>query len=139
MLEINKWFFVQLINFLLLIVLLNQILFKPLLRMFKERQDRMKNALDSAKTMGLEKDDLINKINARLLEVRHQARTIHEEYKTDGLNVQKGFVDTAGKEASEMTARALKELGAEVENSRKALKSEVNKFADEITRKLITV
>ncbi len=51
MLDINKWFFVQLANFLLLLIILNIILFKPFLRLFKEREDNTKGALDSAKTI----------------------------------------------------------------------------------------
>ena len=51
MLELNKWFFVLAINFFVLFVILNIVLFKPLLKIFTEREDTVKGALDTAKEM----------------------------------------------------------------------------------------
>ena len=42
MLELNKWIFVLALNFLILLLILNVILFKPLLKIFKEREDTVK-------------------------------------------------------------------------------------------------
>lgn len=139
MLELNKWFFVQVINFLLLIILLNQILFKPLLRLFKERQDHVKNSLDRAKSMDKEREDLLNKINTKLFEARNQAKTILEGLKKEGINMQKELVDATQKDALEISSKAQKELHAESERARKALRADVEKFSNEIVRKLIRI
>ena len=48
MLEINGWFFAQLANFLLLLIILNAILYKPILRIFKERESSTSGFLEDA-------------------------------------------------------------------------------------------
>jgi F-type H+-transporting ATPase subunit b len=89
MLELNKWFFAQLANFLLLLILLNIILFRPLLRLFKERDAGINGALDSAKSMDKEKDSIMAQIDTKLAEGRTRAKTIFEELSKQGMDVQK--------------------------------------------------
>ena len=64
MLDINNWFFVQLANFILLFIILNAILFKPFLLLFKERDDKTSGALESASALDKEKDDVLTQIDA---------------------------------------------------------------------------
>ncbi|MBI4653513.1 MAG: F0F1 ATP synthase subunit B [Nitrospirae bacterium] len=137
MLEFNKWFFVQLINFLLLIVLLNNILFKPLLRLFKERQEKTKGDLDGAKAMDKEKEDLLNKINAQLVEARNGARATTEYLKKEGLNVQKELIDAAQKDAAGIGRQAQEKLNAEVRKTKEALRKEVEDLSNKIVEKLV--
>lgn len=139
MLEFNKWFFVQLINFLVLIVFLNRILFKPLLRLFKEREDSVKNAIDSARTMEKEKEELLKRINARVLEAKNQAKIISEDFKKEGMAVQKGLIEEAKKGAAEMSSKAREDLNAEVKKAKEALRTEVEAFSRKIVEKLVGV
>jgi len=139
MLEFNKWFFVQLINFLVLIILLNRILFKPLLNLFKERGDRIKNALDSARAMEKEKEELLQRINTRLLETKNEARTISENLKREGVTVQKELIEEAQKSASEMSSKAREDLNVEVKKAKEVLRKEVETFSKEIVEKLVGV
>ncbi|MBI5050904.1 MAG: F0F1 ATP synthase subunit B [Nitrospirae bacterium] len=137
MLELNNWFFVQLINFLLLLVLLNYILFKPLLRLFKEREGRIKGALGDAKTMSGEKDDILSRINTRLFEARNQAKAVLAGFKKEGINIQKGLADTAQKEAAGMTAKAQSEINAEVKKARESLRKDVETISKQIVEKMV--
>ncbi|MBI4686283.1 MAG: F0F1 ATP synthase subunit B [Nitrospirae bacterium] len=137
MLEFNKWFFVQLINFLVLLVILNRLLFKPLLRIFKERDDKIKNALDSAKGMEKEKEDLLQHINVRLSETRGKARGVLDDLKRQGIAVQKDMTAVAQKEASDMSALAQEKLAAELKSAKEALHKEVEDISNRIVEKLV--
>jgi len=137
MLELNKWFFVQLINFLLLILLLNHLLFRPILRLFKERQDNVKDAFDSAKAMDKEKEELLNKINTKLHESRNQAKIILEDLKREGLNAQRELIGAAQKDVAEMTSKAQERLNTEVKKAKDALRKEVEDLSKEIVGKLV--
>lgn len=139
MLEFNKWFFVQLINFLALIVVLNYALFKPLLRLFKERDERVKNALDSAKAMAMEREDLLQRISARLIEANTQAKATFENLKKEGISVQKDLIDGAKEDATNMLSKAQEELNAELKKAKDALYKEVKEFSTNIVKKLIGV
>ncbi|RJQ13516.1 MAG: hypothetical protein C4560_14100 [Nitrospiraceae bacterium] len=137
MLELNKWFFVQLANFLLLLVLLNIILIKPLLRLFGERDKGINGALNSAKSMDKEKNDLMGQINAKLSEGRAKARTVFEELSREGMETQKQALASAQDSAADMNRKAKEELEAAMEKARASLKSDVEAFSRQIVEKLV--
>ena len=137
MLEVNGWFFVQLANFLILLFLLNTILFKPLMKLFKERADNTQGALDSAHAMGREKDDVLAQIEGKLSGARTEARSIFENLSNEGLEVQKSSVQSAQNESIEINKKAKVELGAATDKARNALKSDIEAFSKQIVDKLV--
>jgi F-type H+-transporting ATPase subunit b len=139
MLEVNSWFFVQLANFLILLFLLNTILFKPLLKLFKERDDNTKGALDSASAMDREKDDVLAQIEEKLSGARTEARSIFENLSNEGLDVQKSSVQSAQNESIEINKKAKTELEAATDKARNALKSDIEAFSKQIVDKLVGV
>lgn len=139
MLELNKWFFVLLVNFLVLLYVLNIILFKPLLKLFKEREDTVKGSLDAAKGMSDKKEEGIARLNRELADARNKARETFESIKAEGLQKQKEILSATEAEASGMLEKAKAEVRTEAEKARKALRADVEKFADEIVRKLVKV
>ena len=62
MLEMNNWFFVLLALFLSLIFILNQILFKPLVAVFKEREAAIDGAKDEAQKMENERETKLDQL-----------------------------------------------------------------------------
>jgi F-type H+-transporting ATPase subunit b len=137
MLEINNWFFAQLANFLLLLILLNIILFKPLLRLFKERDSGINGALNAAKSMDQEKDSVIAQIDSRLTEGRVKAKAIFEDLSKEGMEAQKRSLDSARNEAAEQNKKAKAELESAMEKARASLKSDVENFSRQIVEKLV--
>jgi len=139
MLEINQWFFVLAVQFLVLLFILNLILFKPLLKVFKEREDTVKGSLDAAKEMNNKREESIARLNRELADARSKAKEIFEALRAEGLQKQKEVLSKAEAEASGILDSARSDIKAEVERARKALRTEVNKFSDEIVRKLVKV
>jgi len=137
MLELNKWFFAQLANFLLLLIILNIILFKPLLRIFKERDEGINGALNKAKSMDKEKDGIMAQIDAKLSEGRTKAKTTFEELSNEGMEVQKQSLTAAQNEAAVLNNNAKAELGSAVEKARVSLKSDIEAFSRQIVEKLV--
>ncbi len=139
MLELNKWFFVQLINFLILLVLLNTIIFKPLLQLFKERDNRTKGFLDDARKMNEEKENILAQIDKRISEANEEAKRIHEQLRAEGVKSNKETLEIAQKEASEMSEQARRDIEAEVRKAKERLRSDIESFANNIVEKLIGV
>lgn len=139
MLDINMWFFVLALNFLALLFILNIILFKPLLKIFKEREDTVKGSLDAAKNMGNRREESIARLNKELVEARNKAKDVFEALKAEGLQNQKEVLSKAEAEASQILEKAKADLRAEAERARTTLRAEVEKFSDEIVRKLVGV
>ena len=137
MLELNKWFFVQLANFLLLLVVLNIILFKPMLRLFQEREEHTTGFLNDAKAMDKEKDEVFSKIDSKLAVARDRAKAIFEEFSTEGIETQKLAVDSAKNEAVEINRKSKEEIETATDKARAALKANIKNFSNKIVEKLV--
>ncbi len=139
MLELNKWFFVQLANFLILLVLLNIILFKPLLQLFKEREGRTKGFLDDARNMDGEKENLLSQIDKKISAANEEAKKIHEQLRSEGVKINKEILERAHKEATEISEKARRDIEAEVKKAKEGLRGDIEAFANKIVEKMIGV
>jgi len=139
MLEFNVTFFYSLINFLVLLFILNALLFKPLLKVMKEREDTVKGNLDAARDMTSKREESIAGLNRELAESRGKAKDIFESLKGEAVSKQKEVHSAAEAEAASILEKARAEIKAEAEKERKALRADVDKFSDEIVRKLVKV
>jgi F-type H+-transporting ATPase subunit b len=137
MLNIDWTFIVSLINFLVLLFLLNVILFKPLLKIFKEREDSVKGDLEAARNMTDKREESIASLNRELAESRSKAKEIFESLKNEAVTKQKEVHTAAEAEAASILEKARAEIRAEADKARKALSADVDKFSDEIVRKLV--
>lgn len=138
MLDIEiKWLIVLLVNFLVLVYILNILLFRPLLALFKERESSVKGSLDAAKEMDRKKEEGLNTMTKELSEARHKAKVVFEKLREEGVNSQKAVMAEAEAQAAGMLQRAREELKAEAEKAKIALKADAEKFSEEIVRKLV--
>lgn len=139
MLELNNWFFVLLLNFLVLLYLLNIILFKPLLRLFTEREGTINNSLNAARDLEKKKDEALLQMNRELKDAHKKAREIFETIRVQGIERQRELLEAASSEASGLIHNARTDLKKEAGRVRQQLRADAEKFSDEIVRKLIGV
>lgn len=137
MLELNKWFFVQMINFLLLLFILNIILFRPILRIFKDRENSTTGFLEDAKAMHREKDDLMTQIDAKLSDARSRAKSIFDGLSDEGKAAQKQVVGSAQNQSVEINKKAREDIQAATERARASLKGDIESFSKIIVEKLV--
>lgn len=137
MLDINGWFFVQLANFVILLVVLNTIVFKPFLLLFQEREDNTSGALEKARALDKEKDSILAQIDEKLGEARGTARKSFEELSSEGIEAQRTALEAAQNEAVEINRKAKADLEAASEKARSSLKSDIENFAKQIVEKLV--
>jgi F-type H+-transporting ATPase subunit b len=139
MLDVNGWLFVQMFNFIVLLIILNRILYQPFFRLFKEREDNTKGALAAAKEMDEEKDRLLEQINSKLSEARNEARRIFEELSKEGLDIQRKTLEGTQNMALEMNRRARAELEQAAEEARARLQTDIEAISRQIVEKLVGV
>ncbi len=137
MLDVNEWFFAQLANFILLLIILNAILYKPFLRLFRERDENTRGAIEKAKALDSEKDGLLAQIDAKLAEARGKARTTFEALSKEGADMQRSALEATQNEAVEINRQAKADLEAATQKARAALQSDVETFAKQIVQKLV--
>ncbi len=139
MIELNKWFFVQLANFLILLVILNVILFRPLLELFKQRKETIEGSLEEARSLDQQKEEQLKLYIQELAEAREKAKEIYNTLRQEGLQEQKALIAKAHEEAMAELEAAKASIRGEVEKVRKAMGEYVRQFSDEIVKKLVEV
>lgn len=138
MLELEfRWMIVLAIQFLALIYILNIILFKPLLKTFKEREDTVKESLRASQEMTQKKDESIASLNKELAAARARAKEAFEGLRNEGLDRQREMLSAAESEAADMLQKARDELKTEAGKARESMRADVDSFSDEIVRKLV--
>ena len=138
MLDIEiKWLLVLMANFLGLIYILNLILFRPMLKVYLERESLTKGSLDAAKEMNSRREEGLERMNKEISDARGKAKEVFEGNRNAGLEVQKKLLSDAEATAAGMLQKAREELRSEGEKARKSLKADIEKFSDEIVRKLV--
>lgn len=127
----------QMINFLILLFVLNVLLYKPIRKMLLERK---------AKIQGL--DAGVKKATADLVSQEESYKNGLRQARSEGLKEKEAFVEEASKQEREIIdqinqkaqanlARIKKQVADETEQARKALKGEVEAFAKAIGEKIL--
>lgn len=133
------WFGVLLFNFLALIYILNLILYKPLIALFKERKNAVDGSLKTAEDLRGRKDELFAKMQKELAAARDSAKEKYTAIRSEGVENQKEQLQSAHDKAMKLIEEARANLKRESDKARATLEEEVEKYSEEIVNKLIKV
>ncbi|MDA8171331.1 MAG: hypothetical protein M0033_03675 [Nitrospiraceae bacterium] len=131
------WFVVLLVNFLVLVFILNLILFRPFLKVMNERRAVVNDALESARKMADKREGELAAMRRELELARSKAKELFEGLRAEGLENQRLALAKAHEEAMKRTEKIKQELEAEAAKARQALRAEAEKFSDGILEKLV--
>ena len=127
----------QAILFIALILLLKKFAWKPILDSVNDREEGIKNALDSAEKAKLEMQNL-QADNQKLLK---EARAERESMLKDARDMKNRMIEDAKDEAKEASAKLIEQAQAAIESEKKAaiaeLKSQVASLSIEIAEKVV--
>ena len=87
--------------------------------------------------MNSRKEEGLERMNKEISDARGKAKEAFEGIRNAGLEVQKKLLSDAEASAAGMLQKAREELRSEGEKARKSLKADIEKFSDEIVRKLV--
>ncbi len=133
--DASIWF--QIIGMLILIVVLNSLLYKPIRQMLQERESKMAAIKEEAERFERNADQLLENFNAKLASARSQGMKKREELKAQAREEEKALIEESTKEASEKKQELLSQLTAQIEAARAELKAQAEAFAMEIAQKLL--
>lgn len=130
-------FFWQSVLFIVLVLLLKKFAWKPILDSVNDREEGIKNALDSAEKAKLEMQNL-QADNQKLL---NEARAEREAMLKDARDMKNKMIEEAKDEAKEASAKLIEQAQASIESEKKAaiaeLKSQVATLSIEIAEKVV--
>ena len=137
LINLDRSIVIQAINFLLLLVILGKLLYKPLLAKMEERSSAIKKSLDEAQAARAEAARQGEENAARLKAAYAEAATIREQALKEAAEEQRRLLEAARAESQRMIEAGKAQLEADVRKAREELRREVSDLALDIAEKLI--
>ena len=127
----------QIVNFLILLYLLNRFLFKPALRRIDERQSRLSQGLEDAAAAARDRELARAERAAALAEARAESEALVQRATKAAEASSAEILEAARASAEQLTARAREEIAAEKERALAEIRVEVADLALEAAGKLV--
>jgi F-type H+-transporting ATPase subunit b len=127
----------QIINFLLILYLLNRFLFKRVLALLDERQERISKGLEDAEAAARDRELARAERGAALDEARKEAQTMIARATKIAEDSRAEIVAAARAEAEKVTARATEEITADKQRAIAELRSQVADLALDAAGRLV--
>jgi F-type H+-transporting ATPase subunit b len=130
-------FVIQLINFLILLVVLNILLYRPLRRVMAERDNDIKGARSKAADVDREVQERIAEYETRLREVKSGASQERAVLKQEALAEESVILEKARKDAAESIAAIKAKIAQEAAEATRILQEQAQDLSRDICEKVL--
>lgn len=127
----------QVVNFLLLLYLLNRFLFKPVLKLLDERESRIRKGLEDAEAAARDRELARAEREAALDEARKEAQAMVARANKIAEDSRAEILAEAKAQADKVTARAREEITAEKDKAMAELRATVADLALQAAGRLV--
>jgi F-type H+-transporting ATPase subunit b len=137
MVDINSTLFIQIINFLALIFILNQLLYKPILQIMGRRKGIFDSTEAEIKRLQDTIDQKMAEYEAKIAQAKGEAMAQRGEIQKEGAEKGKEILDGARAEIQKMMDDFQIRLTQEVDGARTVLRSQSERISKEIAEKVL--
>ncbi len=137
LISIDRSLVVQMVNFLLLLLLLWRLLYKPFVAKMEERTAAIKKSLEEAQLARAEAERQQEENASRLREAYGEAQAIRDAALKEAADEQRKLVEAARVEAQRLVESAKAQIEGDVRRAREELRREVGDLATSVAERLI--
>jgi len=137
MVDIDSTVFIQLVNFLLLIWILNQVLYKPILGILDRRKDILDKAQEEVKSVQETIDRRVAAYEEKIRAAKMEAMGQKGDLAKEGAQAAKVITDKAKGEISGMMGEFQAKLDKELASVRELLRNQSQRISSEIAEKVL--
>jgi len=137
MISINVTFFIQMVNVLILVFLMNLFLYRPIRRFVAQRNQFVAEQREAIESAEAETAGAIREFEARIVEARKQGREKIQEIKTAAYEQEKGMLQAALDQAGKQVQATRMTIQDDVRKAGEQLKSQVEAFSVELAQKIL--
>jgi len=135
--ELNYAFFVQIINFGILVLILNVFLYKPLRKVLAERRQVIDSAREKAASVDLEVQEKMALYEARLRDAKTEAGNRRSEALKQAQAEETAVLEKARKQAADSMAAIRDKVAREAGDARTLLKQQAEALSSDICEKIL--
>lgn len=129
--------FVQMVNFILLILILNVVLYKPIRNILQERKQKIQGLEDSVSGAKQEAEESGKAFKAKMSDARMKGVAQKEALKNEGQEEQRKIIDELNQKAQQELLGVRAQISKDVEAARKKLSEEIKVFAGSVVEKIL--
>lgn len=137
MIDFDYSLFAELIGYLILLVILNAMLYKPIRKLLAERKARLSAIQTDVDKYERNAKGLLEDFDRKLADARSSGQVETEKLKTEAREEERQLSEASNKEAEAKKQELMAALSAEIDVARKDLTAKVESFAMEISQKLL--
>ncbi len=127
----------QIVNFLILLWILNRFLYKPILKLFKDRSTKIETGIKTAEDLKRQAAEAEERHRQYLDEAKKEAHRIIEQATKLGDEEKKKIIEMANEEAKKIVERTMQEIAVEKQNIMADIKKEVGEMVVELSASMI--
>ncbi len=137
MIDVNISMLIQLINFFIVLAVLNAILYRPIRAVIKKRAQRMSAQLRDVENFTAQAEEKMATYTGALSAARQQGVEVRLSLKAEGYQEEATLLDEASKSAAQDLKAARDEAASQVRAGKKTLTSRVDGYARQVTEKVV--
>ncbi|HPQ59887.1 MAG TPA: ATP synthase F0 subunit B [Syntrophales bacterium] len=137
MVELNSSLWIQMVNFLVMIFVLNVLLYKPVLGVLERRKKHLQDLDEEVTSLDRTVKEKEAAYEEKLRQARQQAMTEREGVRKEASEEAKVVMDQARGEISTMMDALKTRMDAEMKEAKAVLKSQAEKISLEISEKVL--
>lgn len=138
MIDLDYTFFVQLVNFLVILTVLNLILYRPIRGIIKKRAEVMDEKLKAIDGFAADAEAKLVNYKAALSGAQTEAQDARMTLKAEGAAVEADLLGKASAEAAAKVTAARAEIEKQKEAALKSLRGSVDKYAKDVVGKVLS-
>jgi len=135
--NLNATLLVQLANFLLLMLALNFILFRPMLRILAERQERTDGRRQKAAQLEADAQAVWDDYQKKLQSAKADADRVRTQLLRQGEAQRDKALEAAAAEAEKTVAQVRARIRAEADTARKTLTADADRLAASVAERIL--
>jgi F-type H+-transporting ATPase subunit b len=137
MIDIDKTFLIQLVNFLITLIGLNILLVRPIREKIAERGKLMADQLGVIEDFNASAEEKLKSYQSAMDSARQQGLELRKELRAEGAASEQQIMSAAGKEVAAAMQAAQADIAGQVKNAKAALAGDVARFAQKATAKIL--
>ena len=135
--DINMSLIFQIVNFLIMIIVMNHLLYRPIRKIIRERKERFEGLESQIGGLNTQVDDSAKKMEADMAEARRAGFLKKDEIKGQGLEEEKIILQAASSEADTEIQKMKDQIKGEIVAAREALQADLAVFSRELAQKVL--
>jgi len=137
MLEINNTLIIQIVNFLVLLLVLNIILYKPIRKILGQRQEEMRTSEETIEDLTDRSSRLNEELGQNTAAARKDGFKEKEDRKNEGRDEEAKMVQQTIDSVGEKITKAKGDIENNMAGLRQSLEKEVSLFSQELAEKVL--